>query len=96
MVLFFWIADANGYYYQRKLRAKMTAVWEDRERRCKGGWRNKPNDQAVSAFRAVFNGSQWFYLLIALPVLVGLVLYLVGIIATPTVNRDDKIHSQTL
>jgi len=84
VVLFFWIADANGYYYQRKLRAKMTAVWDDRGRRCKGGWRNKPNDQVASPLQSAFNSSQWFYLLMALPVLVGLVLYLVGIIVTPT------------
>jgi len=84
VVFCFWIADANGYYYQRKLRAKMSAVWEDRGRRCKGDWRNKPSDQAVGAFRSAFNGSQWFYLLIALPMLTGLVLYLVGMIATPT------------
>jgi|SRR5215475_7897832 len=78
VVLLFWIADANGYYYQRKLRAKMAAVWGDRGRRCRGGWQNKPNDQEVGPFRSAFNGSQWFYILIALPMLIGLVLYLVA------------------
>jgi hypothetical protein len=77
VVFLFWIADANGYYYQRKLRAKMAAIWEDRGRRCKGGWRNKPDDRAVGPFWSAFNSSQWFYLLVALPILIGLLLYLV-------------------
>jgi hypothetical protein len=83
VVLFFWIADANGYYYQRKLRAKMASVWEDRGRRCRDDWRNKPDDEAVGAFRSAFNNSQWFYLLIALLILIGLALYLADMVATP-------------
>lgn len=86
VVAFFWIADANGYYYQRKLRARMVAVWHDRAQRLKNGWRNAPDDRTVSAIRAAFNDSQWFYAILAAPILIGLALYLAGVIPSPSQN----------
>lgn len=82
VIIFFWIADAVGYYYQRRLRALMTKIWKRRAKRCEEGWL-PPNDTAVSALKAAFNDSMLFYLLLAVPVFLGLLLFLCGVLQSP-------------
>ncbi|MEU1965883.1 hypothetical protein ABZ541_19430 [Micromonospora sediminicola] len=79
---FFWLADAVGYYYQRRLRAAMDVIWRRRAERCEEGWM-PPNTSAASPFRAAFNGSMTFYALLATPVLLALVLYAFDVIDSP-------------
>ena len=79
VITFFWLADAVGYYYQRKLRVAMGVIWVRRSERCDETW-IPPSAASVSPFKAVFNGSMYFYLLLAILVLVGLALYAMGII----------------
>jgi hypothetical protein len=82
VITFFWLADAVGYYYQRKLRATMGDVWLRRSQRCSEAW-DSPKTTKTSPLRAAFNGSMYFYLLLAIPVVVGLILYAMGVIESP-------------
>lgn len=82
VIVFFWLADAVGYYYQRKLRVAMGAIWLRRSERCDETW-TPPSTASTSPIRAAFNGSMYFYLLLTIPVLAGLLLYAMGIIESP-------------
>ena len=79
---FFWLADAVGYYYQRKLRTGMESIWLRRAERCEEPWK-PPHTEKVSPVRAAFNGSMTFYALLAIPVLIAMLLYLSDLIASP-------------
>ncbi|MEV1291952.1 hypothetical protein [Pseudonocardia sp. NPDC049635] len=82
VILFFWLADAVGYYYQRRLRATMNIAWERRAARCEETWR-PPNTSSVSPLRAAFNGSMTFYALLATPVAIALLFFVTGSIHSP-------------
>ena len=78
----FWLADAVGFYYQRKLRAAMAAIWARRAARCSEPYTHAPQVEKVSAARAAFNASMLFYLILASVICIGLVLYLAGAISS--------------
>jgi hypothetical protein len=82
VVVAFWLADSVGYYYQRRLRASMNTIWQRRSGRCEEQWL-PPATAQVTALRSAFNGSMTFYLLLAIPIVIGLVLYATGAIASP-------------
>jgi len=79
---FFWMADAVGYYYQRRLRGEMDVIWRRRAERCEEVW-IPPNVAKTSPVRAAFNGSMTFYALLAIPVLLAASLFAVGLIGSP-------------
>jgi hypothetical protein len=96
IILFFWILDAQSYYYQEKLRAEMKNLAEEIAARHKTSlvvegigmplteerenWRVRQR-----SIHAAFNGSMAFYLLLVLLVLVTGVMYWWGMIASSPV-----------
>ncbi|MFI1410511.1 hypothetical protein ACH4Y0_11485 [Streptomyces sp. NPDC020707] len=72
MVIFgFWIADSFSYYYQRKLRGAMIPIWQRRANRCVDSpYPFVPTSGAVKPWRAAFNMSMAYYLILA--ALIGL------------------------
>jgi hypothetical protein len=82
VICFFWLADAVGYYYQRRLRAAMDVIWRRRAERCEEAWA-PPNTSAASPIKAAFNGSMTFYVLLATLVLLALLLYAFDVIDSP-------------
>jgi hypothetical protein len=77
----FWLADSVGYYYQRKLRIAMTPIWQRRAARCAGGYSYAPDPRPVGPLRAAFNSSMLFYLILAVVLTTGSVLFELGVIA---------------
>jgi hypothetical protein len=77
----FWLADSSAYYYQRKLRSAMTPIWRRRAARAQN-YDYVPNTLAVGPLKAAFNGSMFFYLILATLVLFGFVLLELGVIST--------------
>ncbi|TXK39983.1 hypothetical protein [Nonomuraea sp. C10] len=77
----FWLADAVGYFYQRKLRANMTRIWQRRAARCPDGYEHIPAPQRVGAFRSAFNSSMIYYLLLSSLVGLAFLLYFLGFIS---------------
>jgi hypothetical protein len=65
VVAAFWLADAVGYFYQRKLRAAMTAIWVRRAARCPEGYDHVPAPAKVGPLAAAFNTSMIYYLILA-------------------------------
>lgn len=84
VISFFWIADAVGYYYQRRLRAAMNVAWQRRADRCQESWA-PPSTSRLSPIRAAFNGSMTFYALLGAPVMIALILFAFGIIQSPAI-----------
>jgi hypothetical protein len=74
VVFAFWLADSTGYYYQRKLRSAMTPIWQRRAARCTPAYSHAPNPSGVGWFRAAFNVSMVFYLILAVLLVAGIVL----------------------
>ncbi|NQX97227.1 MAG: hypothetical protein HRT73_05000 [Flavobacteriales bacterium] len=61
----FWIIDSNSYYYQRKLRIRMTKIVEDlkTDKIITSGYGMSLNEnESPSWGAAFFNSSQYFYL----------------------------------
>lgn len=96
IVLFFWILDAQSYYYQEKLRAEMKNLAEEIAARHKASLvvegigmpltekrENWPVRQR--SLHALFNGSMAFYVLLVLLVLITGMLYRWGMIVSPPV-----------
>lgn len=79
VILCFWFADAVGYYYQRKLRGAMNAVWARRAARCSEPW-PVPTAGGVSKWRAAFNESMLFYLAPAGLTALACLLYVLGVL----------------
>lgn len=73
----FWLADSSAYYYQRKLRSAMTPIWKRRAARAQN-YDYVPSTPAVGPGKAAFNGSMYFYLILAALVLTGFVLFEFG------------------
>ena len=76
----FWLADAVGYFYQRKLRYRMSVIWERRAARCAEGYNYVPMPRKVGPLRAAFNTSMLYYLILAMVMLVGLALLATGVL----------------
>jgi hypothetical protein len=64
VILAFWLADSVGYFYQRRLRSVMDALILQRANRCATYYQFQAATP-VPAWRAAFNGSMAFYLLLA-------------------------------
>lgn len=63
----FWVADGFSYYYQRKIRGEMIVILRRRARRCVPDVDDPPvipASGAVSVWRAAFNASMTYYLIL--------------------------------
>ena len=64
-IIIFWIIDSTSYYYQRKLRIRMTSIVNELKEKpivtCGFGMPLKKNEKA-SWFKSLFNNSQLFYI----------------------------------
>ncbi len=80
IIFAFWIADAFSFYYQRRLRVLMKEIWIRRAARCAEGYRHVQQVAAVGWFRAAFNSSMVYYLLLALVVGAALAGYALGLL----------------
>ncbi|MFI9504612.1 hypothetical protein [Nocardia sp. NPDC052566] len=78
----FWLADAVGYYYQRKLRVAMNSIWVRRAARCPETYNNIPSVCPVGPLRAAFNSSMLYYLILALLVVLAFSLFEAGLIVS--------------
>lgn len=94
IIVFFWMADAQSYFYQRKLRLQMNALQEGILQR--GAAKlifngvgmpisaDRENNPAQRVWHAIFNASMSFYLgLLAIDALAVLVYVLGGLHAKP-------------
>lgn len=54
VIVAFWLADAVGYFHQRKLREAMTAVWVRRAARCPERYDHVPVPEKVGPIAAAF------------------------------------------
>lgn len=75
VIIGFWTADGVGYYYQRKLRALMAVYLRRRAARCVEPYVVK-EVASVGPVRALFNESMALYLLLAMLLVLGWVLFL--------------------
>lgn len=64
VIVAFWLADTVSYFYQRKLRAAMTAIWARRAARCPEGYDHVPRPAKVGPLAAAFNTSMIYYLIL--------------------------------
>jgi hypothetical protein len=80
VIVAFWIADAFSFYYQRRLRALMREIWVRRAARCAEGYDHVQNVAAVGWFRAAFNSSMIYYLVLAVIVGAALAAYASGLL----------------
>lgn len=83
VVAAFWFADSVGFFYQRKLRVAMIPLWERRASRCKHFYIHVPRPKPVGAFRAAFNSSMYYYLILAGALALGWTFYALGLIESP-------------
>lgn len=87
MIIFvFWIVDSQAYYYQVKLRRKMTDIANEiRQNNMSQDFTiplgDRPEyskaflNQANNIFKAAFNWSQIYYFLIAVLILIAFIIY---------------------
>lgn len=80
IIVAFWIADAFSFYYQRRLRVLMKEIWIRRADRCPEHYRHVQEVAPVGWFRAAFNSSMVYYLLLAFVVAVALATYSFGLL----------------
>jgi hypothetical protein len=78
VIIGFWIADSFSYYYQRKLRGLMIPIWHRRADRCGVSHSLVPSSGKVKPWRAAFNASMAYYLILALLFVVAAWAYVVG------------------
>ncbi|MFK0243533.1 hypothetical protein ACIQUM_02455 [Amycolatopsis azurea] len=78
----FWIADAFSFYYQRRLRVLMKKIWIRRAERCEEGYDYVQNVDGAGWFRAAFNSSMIYYLILAAMVGAALSAYAFGLLET--------------
>jgi hypothetical protein len=85
VVALFWLADATSYFYQRRLRNRMSDIWERRAARCDEDWSaNVPQRENIGPLRAAFNSSMIFYAIIASPIILVMILFWIGFIHSTT------------
>lgn len=82
VIVAFWLADAVGYFYQRRLRAAMTVIWERRAKNCPGGYDYVPRPNKVGPLGAAFNSSMTYYLILAMLIAAALLLFEMKIIGS--------------
>jgi hypothetical protein len=80
VIVAFWLADAVGYFYQRKLRVAMTGIWRRRAATIPGGYNYVPKPSKVGPVRAAFNTSMTYYLILAVLIGGALLLFETGVI----------------
>lgn len=80
IIVAFWIADAFSFYYQRRLRVLMKEIWIRRAARCAEDYEHVQQVAAVGWFRAAFNSSMVYYLLLALVVGAAVAGYSLGLL----------------
>jgi hypothetical protein len=80
VIVAFWLADAVGYFYQRKLRVAMTQIWLRRAANCPGGYDHVPIPSKVGPIRAAFNTSMTYYLILGVLIGVALLLFEIRVI----------------
>jgi hypothetical protein len=80
VVIAFWLADAVGYFYQRKLRAAMAVIWERRAKNCPGGYEYIPRPGTIGPLRSAFNTSMIYYLILGSLIALALLFFELGII----------------
>ncbi len=76
-LLIFWFIDANSYYYQRKLRIRMTKIVNElkgEESLFDGYGMPLNNDEKPSWVKSFFNRSQFFYFLGLMIVIILLII----------------------
>ncbi|MCZ4125293.1 hypothetical protein [Streptomyces sp. H39-S7] len=78
VILAFWLADSFSYFYQRKLRGAMIPIWQRRANRCIGEIAIVPNSGEVSPWRAAFNASMVYYMILGTLFLVASSAYALG------------------
>lgn len=76
IIFAFWIADAFSFYYQRRLRVLMQQVWTRRAERCHERYEHVQEVESVGWFRAAFNSSMVYYLLLGIVVSTALLAYI--------------------
>jgi len=80
-LIFFWIIDSNSYYYQRKLRIRMTEIVNDLKSRdfISDGYGMPLNKKEESSWvKAFFNSSQVFYYLGFLIIIIVAIVDIIG------------------
>jgi hypothetical protein len=81
VVAAFWLADSVGYFYQRKLRNLMAPIWKRRAARLPENYDHVPSVVEIGPIRAAFNSSMGYYLILAVLIGLGFLLYGMGLIA---------------
>ena len=100
-VLLFWVLDAQSYYYQEKLRARMKDLAEDIARRHQMGHvvdgvgmpltkRREERTVRQRVVAALFNWSMFFYAALSVLVLILAWLYALGAIQTPAGGASEN------
>jgi hypothetical protein len=82
IIIAFWVADAFSFYYQRRLRVLMKEIWIRRAARCAGDYKHIQEVASVGWFRAAFNSSMIYYLLLAFVVGAALAAYSLGLLGS--------------
>ncbi|WP_337823244.1 hypothetical protein [Amycolatopsis sp. A1MSW2902] len=80
IIIAFWVADAFSFYYQRRLRVLMKEIWIRRAARCADDYDHIQEVASVGWFRAAFNSSMIYYLLLTFVVGVALAAYSLGLL----------------
>ncbi|MET9593317.1 hypothetical protein ABZY45_20675 [Streptomyces sp. NPDC006516] len=78
VIIGFWIADSFSYFYQRKLRGAMIPIWRRRASNCAEPYPFVPTSGAVKPWRAAFNASMAYYLILAVLFSLAVGAYLAG------------------
>jgi hypothetical protein len=81
IIVAFWVADAFSFYYQRRLRVLMKEIWIRRAARCADDYSHIQEVAPVGWFRAAFNSSMTYYLLLAFVVGVALAAYSLNLLS---------------
>lgn len=80
-LLIFWVIDSNSYYYQRKLRIRMTEIvneLKDNKLILNGFGMPLENKETSSWKKAFFNESQLFYLFGLIVIIILLIIKFFG------------------
>jgi hypothetical protein len=82
-LLIFWVIDSNSYYYQRKLRIRMSEIVNELKENkliINGFGMPLEKKEVPSWWKAFFNGSQLFYLLSTIVVTFLIIIDSMGLI----------------
>lgn len=76
LIVGFWMSDATAYFYQRRLRARIDACFQEIARRNKA--QGKTAVSSVSVWGAMFNSSMSLYYVLGILYVGGWVSYCLG------------------